>query len=74
MGKNYTVDYVHADFPCGGHVFLRIKGEEFGSSYVYFDLAGAEKWHYNIGTLMCHGPMTNVRYNEAWIVSDDGKT
>jgi len=74
MGKKYQVRYIRATFKCGGHVFLQIKGEEFGDTWTNYDLAGAMKYDYSIGKLMCSGSFWDVVVNPAWLLSDDGIT
>ncbi len=74
MGKKYQVIYISAQFRCGGHVFLQVKGEEFGDTWTNFDLAGAMKWDYTIGKLMCSGPYKVKAIDPAWLMSDDART
>lgn len=73
MGKYYEVRFVRATFKCGGHVFLQVKGEEFGDKWTNYDLAGAMKWDYPIGKLMCSGEYWDSVVNPKWLLTDDGK-
>jgi hypothetical protein len=57
-----------------GHVFLRVKGGEFGNTRRDYDLAEAASGGGSIGSTMCSNGYNVKATNPQWLISDDGKT
>jgi len=75
VAKDLWYDAVYCRVSCksGGHITLKVKGYELGTSWKNVDLAAAARSNYNIGSHWCSDYATPVIIDEAWIRSDDGR-
>jgi hypothetical protein len=70
----YSVRYVNIKCQSGaGHIQLDIAGGEFTPGWHRIDPAAALKSGYEIGEIWCENH-TLIGYDQAWLLSDDGKT
>jgi hypothetical protein len=70
----YTVRFVHVICLSGtGHIQIDIKGREFGDKWKRCDPAAALKSSYFLGNLWCSSGRV-ISYDDAWLISDDGRT
>ena len=71
----YSVRYVNIRCASGsGHIQLDVAGKELGSNWRRVDPAAALKSSYPLGQLWCASGATLIGYNQAWLLSDDGRT
>lgn len=74
-GTHYEVEIIHAKCKpslVNGHYFLRVRGEEFGSKWIDFDLSEAASAKKGIGHTMCINGYKVHAINEPNMIKDDG--
>jgi hypothetical protein len=71
VSMGYTARYVHIYCTVSkvGHIYVELKGHEFGNTWTAVDWAATAGSKYPIGKHWCSGTKT---YNPAWVMADVG--
>lgn len=70
---NYEGVYCRVVCKSGGHIILKVRGKELGTTYRNVDLAAAASSDYPLGSYWCSSYAKPVVINESWINKDDGE-
>lgn len=70
---NYEGLYCRVTCKSGGHIILKVRGKELGTTYRNVDLAAAASSDYPLGSYWCSSYAKPVVIDESWINKDDGE-